>query len=56
MKMNKDEKEFFDWMVSMHVEEGGYSQKEAEQNARFDVRSRRSVGNPPWRDDKSPRT
>jgi hypothetical protein len=45
-----DELAFFDYMVSMHMEEGGYSRRDAEKNARFDVESRRSVGTPPWRD------
>jgi len=55
MKMTQDEQAFFQYMVSMHKEEGGYCQKDAEQNAMFDVQSRRSVGNPQWRSDATKR-
>lgn len=49
-KMTIDEKAFFDYMFSMHAEDGGCSKKEATRRAMFDVDSRRSVGNPPWHD------
>lgn len=49
-KMTADEKAFFDHMFSIHIQEGGLTQKEATRCAMFDVESRRSVGNPPWRD------
>ena len=49
-KMTTDEKAFFDYMFSMHVEEGGLTKKEAIRCAMFDVEPRRSVGNPPWHD------
>jgi myo-inositol-1-phosphate synthase len=55
MKLTRDERDFFDYMVLMHKKEGGYSQKDAEQNAMFDVQSRRSVGNPQWRSDTTKR-
>lgn len=48
--MTADEKEFFEYMVTMHMEEGGYNREVAEKNAQFDVEARRSMGNPPWRD------
>ncbi len=54
MKMTPDEQAFFDYMVSMHIEEGGYNREDAERNATFDVQARRSIGNPPWREYPTP--